>query len=180
MPDSIGDTMNKKTIYIVVAVLVVVIVVGVAGVLLLNNQGGSTNPSATPTPSPAATIVGAHTLQFNVNDSSAQLLSTYRCKNFNSTTEVLRIDMNLGAAGNYSYLIDMGAQKSWASTDGGATWTASTDFAGDCTNYAAPYYAYVNKIAEQSNTADFAYTSLIAISGIQVNPTFAASVFATS
>jgi hypothetical protein len=174
--------MNKKTIYIVVAVLLVVIVVGVTGVLLLNNNGGNTNPSATPTPTstPAATVVGAHTLRFNVNDTSAALIYTYTCKNFNSSTEVLRVDMNIGAAGNYSYIVDTGAQKSWASTDNGATWTASTDFAGDTTNYASPFHAYVNKIAEQSNTTDFAYTSLISIYGIEVNPTIPDSVFATS
>ncbi|HSV50216.1 MAG TPA: hypothetical protein VLH35_07855 [Candidatus Acidoferrales bacterium] len=173
--------MNKKTIYIVVAVIVVILIVGVAGVMLLNNgNGGTTNPTATPTPTPAATIVGANTLQFNVNDSSAQLLYTYKCKNFNSSSEVIRVDMNLGAAGNYSYIIDMGASKSWTSTNAGTTWTASTDFAADVTNYATPFYAYVNKIAEQSNTADFAYTSTISIYGITVNPTFAASVFAVS
>jgi hypothetical protein len=174
--------MNKRTIYIVVAVLVVVIVVGVTGVLLLNNQGGNTNPSATPTPTstPAATVVGAHTLRFNVNDTSAGLTYTYTCKNFNSSTEILRVDMDIGAAGKYNYIVDTGAEKSWASTDNGATWTASTDFAGDSTNYAAPFHAYVNKIAEQGNTADFAYTSLILIYSIEVNPTISDSVFAIS
>jgi hypothetical protein len=174
--------LNKKTIYIVVAVIVVVLIVGVAGVMLLNNNGngGTTNPTATPTPAPAATIVGANTLQFNVDDSSADVLYTYKCKNFNSSTEVIRIDMNLGAAGNYSYIIDLGQGKSWSSTDAGTTWAASTDFSGDCTNYATPYYAYVNKIAEQSSTADFAYSSTIAISGIIVNPTFIDSVFTVS
>jgi hypothetical protein len=173
-------TMNKKTLYIVVAVIVVVLVIGVAGVILLGNNGSTTNPTPTPTPTPPATIVGANILQFVVNDSSAQLLTTYTAKNFNTSTEILRVDMNIGAAGNYSYIIDLGTQKSYASTDAGATWTASTDFAGDCTNYATPYYAYVNKIAEQGNTADFAYTSLIQISCISVNPTIADSFFATS
>jgi hypothetical protein len=172
--------MNKKTIYIIVAVLVVVIVVGVTGILLLNNQGGTTNPSATPTPIPATTIVGANTLKFNVNDTTGGLFYTYTCKNFNSSTQVLRVDMNIGAAGNYSYIVDTGAQKSWASMDNGATWTASTDFSGDNTNYVLPFQAYVNKIAEQGNTADFAYTSIIAINGIEVNPTILDSVFATS
>jgi hypothetical protein len=171
--------MNKKTIYLVVAVIVVVLVIGVAGVMLLNNNGNNATTTPTPTP-PPATIVGANIVQFVVNDSSAQLVTTYTAKNFNTSTEILRVDMNIGAAGNYSYIIDLGAQKSYASTDGGATWTASTDFAGDCTNYASPYYAYVNKIAEQGNTADFAYTSLIQISCISVNPTIADSFFTTS
>lgn len=171
--------MNKKTIYLVVAVIVVVLVVGVAGVMLLNGNGTNTNPTPTPTPAPAS-IVGANIVQFVVDDSSAQLLTTYTAKNFNTSTEILRVDMNLGAAGNYSYIIDLGAQKSYASTDAGATWTASTDFSGDCTNYATPYYSYVSKIAEQGNTADFAYSSSIQISCIAVNPTIADSFFATS
>jgi hypothetical protein len=172
--------LNKKTMYIVVAVIVVILIVGVAGVMLLNNNGNTTTPTATPTPAPEATIIGASTLQFNVDDSSAAVFYTYKAKNFNTSTEVLRVDMNLGAAGNYSYIIDLGQGKSWASTNAGVTWTASTDFAGDCTNYATPYYSYVAKIAEQGNTADFAYSSTIAISGIVVNPTLADSVFTVS
>jgi hypothetical protein len=171
--------LNKKTVYVIVAVLVAVIVVAVAGVLLLNN-GGNANPSTSPTPTAPPTIVGANTLKFNVNDTSGQIFYTYSCKNFNTSNEVLRVDMNIGAAGNYSYMIDMGTQKSWSSTDGGATWTASTDFAGDTTNYAAPFTAYVNAIVANGNTANFAYTSVISIVGIEVNPTLANSVFATS
>lgn len=174
--------LNKKTIYIVVVVIVVILIVGVAGVMLLNNNGngGTTNPTASPTPSPAATIIGANTLQFKVDDSAANVFYTYKAKNFNTSTEVLRVDMNLGASGNYSYIIDLGQGKSWSSTNAGTTWTASTDFAGDCTNYATPYYSYVAKIAEQTSTADFAYSSTVAISCIAVNPSFDASVFATS
>jgi hypothetical protein len=171
--------MNKKTIYLVVAVIVVVLVIGVAGVMLLNNNGNNATTTPTPTP-PPATIVGANIVQFVANDSSAQLLTTYTAKNFNTSTEILRVDMNLGAAGNYSYIIDLGAQKSYASTDAGATWTASTDFSGDCTNYATPYYSYVSKIAEQGNTADFAYSTSVQISCIAVNPAIADSFFATS
>jgi hypothetical protein len=171
--------MNKKTIYIVVAVIVVVLIVAVAGVMLLNNGGNDGTPNTTPTPAPA-TVVGANTLQFSVNDSAAGVIYQYASKNFNSSTEVIRVDMNLGAAGNYSYIIDTGAQNSFVSMDNGATWTASTDFAGDCENYAAPLHTYVDAIAASGNTADLAYSSTISIYCIAVNPTIADSFFATS
>jgi hypothetical protein len=165
--------MDKKTIYIVVAVIVVVLIVGVAGVMLLNNGGLGGTPATTPTPTPVptpTTIVGA--------DTSSGVF-TYTSKNFNTSTEIIRVDMNIVGAGNYSYIIDMAQSKSWTSTDGGSHWTASA-FAGDVTNYATPYYAYVTKIAEQANLSDFAYTSAIQISCITVNPTIADSFFATS
>ncbi len=80
----------------------------------------------------------ASTLQFSVNETvtatSDVVAYQYSCKNFNTSTEVVRVDMNLGAAGNFSYIVDSSAQKSWVSMDNGATWTASV-FADDNTNY---------------------------------------------
>jgi len=76
----------------------------------------------------------------------------------------------------------MGTMESWMSMDNGATWIAGT-FADDCTNYATPFHAYLDKIVENGGTADFTYTTDagdVAISCIAVNPTIEDSVFATS
>ena len=179
--------MNKKMIYIVVAVIVVVLIVGVAGVMLLSNNGNNGNTNPTPTPPPATPVSQASTLQFSVNETVTAtndvVAYQYSCKNFNTSTEVVRVDMNLGAAGNFSYIVDSSAQKSWVSMDNGATWTASV-FADDNTNYDAPFHAFVNKIVANGDSAvDYTYTTgttSVSIFCIAVNPTIADSVFATS
>ncbi|MCW3983935.1 MAG: hypothetical protein NWE96_08050 [Candidatus Bathyarchaeota archaeon] len=175
--------MDKKMIYIVVAVLVVVIVVGVAGVMLLNQGGNGGTTTPTPTPTPVA-VSEATALQFSVDQTTNNVLVgyTYTCKNFNASDEILRVDMCL-AEGNYSYIIDLGAQKSYASMDGGATWTA-TNFADDCTNYVTPFHNIVDKLIANGDTnADYTYTengTTNKVYCIAVNPTIADSVFKTS
>ncbi len=86
--------MNKNTMYLVVAVLIVIIVVGVAGYMLLNN-GGTDDTNATPTPGPSATVVGASTVQFSVNETTTatgDLVGySFACKNYNTATEVVRV-----------------------------------------------------------------------------------------
>jgi hypothetical protein len=176
--------MNKKTIYIVVAVIVVIIVVGAAGVLLLNGNNGTTNPTATPTPTPSVPVSNATSIQFNMNQTTGDVVIgyTYTCKNLNAADEAVRIDMSL-AEGNYSYIVDLGTQKSYASTDGGATWTATT-FADDCTTYVTPFHAIIDKlVANDDSGANYSYTdngSTNDVYSIVVNPTIASSVFATS
>ena len=166
--------MNKKMIYIIVAVIVVVLVVGVAGIMLLNNNGnnGNTNPTPTPTPS---TVVGASTVQFNVNDTG--VVYTFSAKNFNTSTVVVRVDMDLGTAGNYSYILDANQAKSWISTNGGA-FTAS-DFTADWTTYGTMYNGFVDKIVAKGSTADFT-DGTATFYCIAANPTLADSLFATS
>jgi hypothetical protein len=177
--------MNKKTIYVVVAVIVVILVVGVAGVLLLNGGiGGTTNPTVTPTPAPSAAISDATGIQFSMNQTTDGVVVAYgyTCKNLNAADEAVRVDMCL-AEGNYSYIVDLGTQKSYSSTDGGATWTATT-FADDCTNYVTPFHAIIDKLVANDDTgADYSYTadgSTYDVYCIVVNPTIDSSVFATS
>jgi hypothetical protein len=176
--------MNKKTIYLVVAVIVVVLVVGVAGVMLLNGNGGTTNSTPTPTPAPSVTVSDATGIQFSANQTTEGVVVgyTYTCKNLNAADEAVRVDMCL-AEGNYSYIIDLGTQKSYASIDGGATWTETT-FADDCTNYVTPFHAIVDKLVANSNSgADYSYTdngSTYDVYCIAVNPTIDSSIFATS
>jgi hypothetical protein len=176
--------MNKKTLYLVVAVIVVVLVVGVAGVLLLNGGLGTTDPTVTPTPAPSVMVSDATAIQFSVNQTTNGVVVTYgyTCKNLNAADEAVRIDMCL-SEGNYSYIVDLGTQKSYASIDGGATWTATT-FADDCTNYVTPFHAILDKLVANSNSgADYSYTdngSTYDVYCIVTNPTIDASVFATS
>jgi hypothetical protein len=171
--------MNKKTIYIVVAIIVVVLVVGVAGVILLGNNGSTTNP--TPTPTPPATVVGASALTFNVNQTTGGATVTYQytCKNFNSSTEVIRVDIPGGSSGNYSYIINAGDQTSWSNANGGA-WTKDKTF--DST-FAVDFTGYANKLAAAGSINDLSYTSgsdTITIYCVAVNPTIADSLFATT
>jgi hypothetical protein len=165
--------MNKKTIYIVVAVLVIVIVAAVAGILLMNNN------SAVP-----ATVVGASTLQFSVNETTGTSTVPYQfaVKDFNSSNEVIRVDLAMGALGNYTYIMEAATQTSKMSLDCGATWTTSS-FATDWQTYGTIFTNNVNKLAEAGNTNDLTYTSgstTVNIFCVAVNPTIADSVFATS
>lgn len=180
--------MNKKTIYIVVAVIVVILIVGVAGIMLLNNgNGGTTNPTATPTPEPSVAVSAATAIQFSVNETTTAsgdlVVYQFACKNLNTATETLRVDMDLGAAGKFSYIVDTGAQKSWVTMDDGVTWTESA-FADDCTTYGTLMHDYIDKlIAEGDNTDDVSYTTdttSIAIFCIATNPTLTDSLFTTS
>lgn len=178
--------MNKKTIYLVVAVVVVILVVGVAGVILLGNNG-TTNPTATPTAPPSATVSEATSLQFSVTEtttaSSDVVNYNFVCKNLNSATEKMRVEMDLGASGAFIYIVDTEAQKSWMSMDNGTTWTEST-FADDCTTYGTLLHNFVDKLVAESNTgADLSYTTdttSIAISSVVINPTLEDSLFTAS
>jgi len=162
--------MNKNTIYVVVAVIVVILIVGVAAYMFLgNNQGGTTTP--TPTPAPT-TIVGASTVQFNVNDSG--VVYTFSAKNFNTSSVVLRVDMDLGASGNYSYILDAGQEKSWVSTNGGSF--AASTFSSDWTTYGTLFNGYADKIVAHGSTSDFT-EGTATIYCIAANPTLADSLF---
>ena len=169
--------MNKKTIYIVVAVLVIVIVVAAAGVYLWSNNNGSTSTTPTPTPAPAATVVGANTLQFYVNEttSGATVNYEFQCKNFNTSTELIRVDIPSTTA-TYSYILNAGSQKSWSNQTG--TWTQDSAF--DPSGFATVFTTHVNKLAAQGNTNDLTHTSgssTYDIYCVAVNPTLADSLF---
>ncbi len=177
--------MDKKMIYIVVAVLVVVIVVGVAGVMLLN-QGGNGGTTPTPTPAPVA-VSEASAIQFSVNETTTAtgdlVVYQFACKNLNTATETLRVDMDLGDAGAFSYIVDTDAQKSWVTMDNGATWSESA-FADDCTTYGTLLHDFVDKlVADGDDANDLTYTTdttSITIYCVAVDPTLADSLFATS
>jgi hypothetical protein len=176
--------MNKKTIYIIVAVLVVIIVIGAAAYVLMNNGGnGGTTPTPTPSPTQAPTVVDASTLQFSVTETTNGVALNYNfaAKNVNTTTEVMRMDI-IDAAGNYSYVIDLGAATSFLKSNDGA-WTAS-GFNTDV-SYIVAFADYQTALVNWDGHAEtYSYTassgSAIVISAIHVNPTLADSLFATS
>ena len=120
--------LNKKTIYIVVAVIVVILIVGVAGVMLLNDNGngGTTTPTATPTPAPSVPVANATDLSFSVNQTTSGVVVsyTYQCKRLNQVDEIVRVDMAI-TEGTYSYIVDLGTSKSYASTNGGSAFAAT-------------------------------------------------------
>jgi hypothetical protein len=174
--NKVGDSMNKKTIYIVVAVLVVIIVAAGVGIWLLYYNG--TTPTATPS------VVGASTLQFSVNETTNGALVTYEFagKNVNTSSLMLKVDIPGGSAGNYSYVLNVSQQKSWDSINGG-TWTEG-NFTTDWSTWGAAWYNYVNNLVNWSGTGDYSYTSTsgstITIYNIVVNPTIPDSTFQTS
>ncbi|MGE5556487.1 MAG: hypothetical protein ACM3UY_09585 [Methanocella sp.] len=178
--------MNKKTIYVVVAVIVVILIVGVAGVLLLNNSpsGGDTNP--TPTPEPVA-VSEATSIQFAVEETSSEtsdvVIYQFAAKNLDTETEILRVDMDMGELGKFSYIVDKGAEKSWTTMDEGATWSES-NYADDLANYDALMHSYIDKMVEEGdNTEDVSYTTdtaSILITCIVTNPTLSDDLFAVS
>ena len=176
--------MNKKTIYIIVAVLVIIIIIAGAAVYLLGIGGIGGQPTPTPTPTPA-TVVGATSLQFTVDETTSggsPVTYNYAVRNFNASNEELRVDIPGGSAGNYSYIIKLSDSTSFLSLDNGVTWTAST-FATDA-NFATLLNDYViNLYNWNGQDATYTYTSgsiTNAISAIHVNPTLADSLFATS
>jgi hypothetical protein len=168
--------LDKKTIYIIVAVLVVVIVVGVAGVLLLNNGNGG--QTATPTPTPPPSVADADTLQFSSNVTSQGQTTEYKwyAKDIQSDVTV-RVEL-----ATYAYIIDTAQEKSWTSTDSGATWTQTT-YANDWAAWSGQWTEYTGKLAGWT-TGDISYENsageAIVLTNIVVNPSLPASTFETS
>jgi hypothetical protein len=179
--------MNKNTMYIIVAVLVVIIIIaGAAAYLLSNGGGGGTTPTPTPSATPVPTVVGASTLQINVNETGSAGTVTYMfsAKNLNTTTLVVRMDILGGSAGNYSYIVNTGAQKAYSNINNGATWT-SDSWPTDYTMVVTPFNDYVTHLADNWNGKDLTYTytsstGTILIYNICPNPTLPDSLFATS
>jgi hypothetical protein len=183
-PSKFGDSMNKKTMYIIVAVLIVIIIVGAAAAYVLMNPGNGGTPSPTATPTTAPTVVGASTLQFVVTENTSGAIVNYEfaAKNVNTSTVEVRVTIP-SDAGNYTYILNAGTEKSFISMDEGATWTAST-FATDWESVGATFESTVTKLVSwNGHDATYSFstaTSSDVVSHIVVNPTLADSLFATS
>src|SRR5512143_1950518 len=109
--------MNKE-IYAVVEVVLIIIIAAVIlfvpGIL----PGPAPSPTPTPTSAPGVAVGDATSLTFNANVTISGATTEYKWygKNLHSTNETLRVDF-----ANYVYILDAGQQKSWSSTDSGAT-----------------------------------------------------------
>ena len=172
--------------YIIVAVLVVVIIIaGAAAYILSTNGNGSTNNSTpTPTPTPTVSVADATNVTFSANVTSQGITTEYKWQgqDIHSGNLTLRVDF-----ATYAYILNAGQQKSWVSTDSGATWTAST-FATDWGTVAAPGFGnqwtdYTDNLAHWNGSdATYSYTDAageaILIFNIVVNPAIPASSFA--
>lgn len=175
--------LNKNTTYLVVAVLVVVIIVGVGGYYLLANQGQETSP--TPTPTPPVPVSEATSIQFSINETTIAtgdlLIYQFACKNLNTENEVIRVDMDLGEAGEFSYIVDRSDGASWVSMEG-SPWSES-DFDADWESYGTLFHGFVDKLIDEGdNTTDVSYTtdlSSYVIYCIATNPELDDSLFST-
>jgi len=162
--------------YALVAVVIVVIVAAVVGAYVLMNNGGTVN------------VKGATSLQYNADVSyqgATPVVFTWNAKNVDATNMVLRIDLMGGESGNYTYIMDNGAQTAWASSNG--TWTnVSGDFTNQWNTWVGTGKQWtLNLNALETNWSgkgECTYTtpsgnSVVKIYNIVINPTLADSLF---
>lgn len=170
--------LKKNMMYAIVAVLIIVIVIaGAAVYLLYGGGGGTTNP--TTTPSPTVTVGDATTLTFSANVTTSGSTIEYKWAGKDiHTSPIIRVDF-----AGYSYLLDSSKEKSWSSTDNGATWKAGT-FTTDWPAWGAQWSSYVDELTpgHWSGSGDRSYTdptgAAVTLFNIVVNPTIPASTFA--
>jgi hypothetical protein len=169
--------------YTIVAVLVVVIIIAGAAAYLFwgGGGGGDTTPTTSPSPSPTVTVGDASTLTFNANVTSQGQTTTYNWKGTDiHTAPTIRVDLP-----GYSYVLNSTQQKSWISTDNGATWTEGT-FNTDWAFWGNEWSIYVDNLTpgHWSGSGDRSYEDAqgqaIVLFDIVVNPTIPDSTFATS
>jgi hypothetical protein len=170
--------MNRKAIHILTAVLIIVIVGVVAGVLLLNN-GGSNGVNK------PVSVADATSLEFMANVTSQGTIVTHEFygKNMGTSNLIVRFDILGGEAGNWSYILDTGQEKSWNSTNYGA-W-ASSNYTADWAFWGTRWTNFVTNLQNWSGTGDYSYTSsttgnYITIYSITVNPKLSDSLFQAS
>lgn len=167
---------------IVAVVIIIIIVIAAAFALNLFGTPGTTNPTATPSPSasPGASVASATNLTFTAAVTSAGTTTNYNWKgqNIHSSGPLIRVDF-----ANYAYIMDAGEQKSWDSTDSGATWTTG-NFTADWIAWSPQWTNYVDNLAHWSGSGNYQYTNptgeAIVVSNIQVDQAIPTSAFAHS
>jgi hypothetical protein len=175
--------MEKKIMVVLVTVVVIIVVaVAVAGAYLLMNSGGGGGTKNT------YTVANATSLQFNAEVSyqgATPTLFNWAAKNVDTTNMVLRLDILGGASGNYTYIMDHGAQTAWVSSNG--TWTNfSSDFTNQWSTWVGTGKQWTGDVdhlaANWSGTGDYTYTgsatgATIRIYNVVINPALADSLF---
>ena len=169
-------------IYIIVAVLVVVIIVAGAAAYILSTGNNGTNATPTPTPVPTVSVADATSLSFSANVTVSGATTTYEWQGVNiHSAPTIRADFP-----GYSYVLNSTAEKSWSSTDNGATWTAGT-FTDDWPFWGNQWSVYVDELTPghwDGTSATYSFTDAqgegVVLFNIVVNPTIPDSTFATS
>lgn len=171
---------NTKTKYVIVAVVVVIIIVAGIGAYLIYNNGKS---SGTPT----VNVADANSLQFVANATSSGTTSTlnFAGENLQTSNYTIRIDY---PAGNTSFILNYGQQKSWQSLDNGKTWTLDSSFAADNSTWGERWTGEVTALENWNGTGDtYTYTTTsggvttnVIIYDISVNPSLPESLFSPS
>ena len=165
--------------------MIIIIIGSVAAYVLTGGFGGGGNPAVSPTPTATATsVVGAANLQFFLNETStngALLTYEFYAKNVNSSNLMLRVNLPNPSA-NYSFIMDNSTQKSYVSTDNGATWQNS-DFTADWSHLGEVFNEGVNQLVhwngkDQTVTFTASNGATDIIYNITVDPTLPDSLFA--
>ena len=168
--------MDKKIMYALVAVVVIIVVVAVVGAYVLMNSGKTPK------------VADATSLQYNADvtyQGATATVFTWTAKNVGASDMVLRIDLMGGESGNYTYILNSGAQTAWLSSNG--TWTnVSSDFTNQWNTWVGTGKQWTNNLnhltTDWSGTGDYTYTgsstnTTIRIYNIVINPTLADSLF---
>ena len=172
--------MKKSAIYAIVAVIVIIIIVVAAVILFVPGIIPGPTPSPTPTAStsPGAEVANATTLTYSANVTTNGETIEYKWagKNIHDANETLRVDF-----ANYAYILDASVQKSWMSTDSGATWTEDV-FADDWTSWSPQWSANVDNLAHWTEGDTYTYTetateATVLMFNIVVNPTIPDATF---
>lgn len=171
--------MNKNAIYVIAAVLVAVIVAAGVGIYLYNNSSG--------TPTASVSVADADSLQFTADATSSATMSTLKFagENLQTLNYTIRIDY---PAGNTSFILNYGQQKSWQSLDNGETWTLDSSFSDDNSIWGARWNGEVTALENWNGTGtSFTYNettsgviTTVMIHGIAINPSLPNSLFSPS
>jgi hypothetical protein len=170
--------LDRKMMYALAAVVVIIVIVAVAGAYVLMNSGGGNTVK----------VADATSLQYNADVSyqgATPVVFTWTAKNVGAANMVLRIDLMGGASGNYTYIMDHGAQTVWWLNNG--TWTdLSSDFTNQWGSWVGTGKQWTNNLdhltTDWSGTGDYTYAgsttnTTIRIYNVVINPTLADSLF---
>ena len=154
----LGGLMNRKTVFFLVAVLVVIVAAAVSGVYLLY-YGGSNSGNKSPENTQPVNVANATSLEFKANVTIQGVTTNlaFYGANIGTSNLKLRVDILGGEAGNWSYIIDKGQQKSWNSTNNGP-W-GSSNFTADWNFWGESWTNLVANLKNWNGTGDYSYAS---------------------
>jgi hypothetical protein len=178
------SSMNRNTMYILVAVVVIIIVVAAvaAYVFVIQPSGGGGGGGGGE--ETVYTLGNATSVQFDVNLTIAGSLGTYNFagKNLNSSTNLLlRVEANpvVSEGTVYSYIFYAGNETTMNNATG--TWAEGT-FATDWPTWSGEFFGYVDHNPNwMTGDGNISYTdadgNTVLIYNIVLNPTLPDSMF---